>query len=197
MPVLPIPHPMDEVHGGKMFWCKLHSRFRGVQTCILGSYKQRFKPPLVVRVPRTTRGGRKKGKHGGYSPPTPPTRNNVPGPDQWAHRTPNTTQPGDTPAARKHPGQLQTKIQTIPIVRVPRTIGIEEKREKRKAWGAVRPQTPNQDVGWSQWARRRRLASLDPLLRSLDPISGRIAHQIRYNLGSYDIFPLGIPFNRS
>ena len=40
MPVLFFSHshPMDEVHGGKMFWRQLNSRFRGVQTRILGSY---------------------------------------------------------------------------------------------------------------------------------------------------------------
>ena len=38
MPVLPIPNPMDEVRGGKMFWRKLNSRFRGVRTRTLGSY---------------------------------------------------------------------------------------------------------------------------------------------------------------
>ena len=29
---------MDEVHGGGMFWCKSNSRFRSMQTRILGSY---------------------------------------------------------------------------------------------------------------------------------------------------------------
>ena len=37
-PVLPIPHPMDEVHGGKMFWRQLNSRFGNGQIRNLGSY---------------------------------------------------------------------------------------------------------------------------------------------------------------
>ena len=45
----------------------------------------------------------------------------------------------------------KTKIQTLPVARVPRATGREGKKE---AMGAIRPQTPNQDVGWSQWARR-------------------------------------------
>ena len=41
MPVLFFSHsnPMDEVRGGKMFWRKSNSRFRGVRTRNLGSYK--------------------------------------------------------------------------------------------------------------------------------------------------------------
>ena len=78
---------MDEVHGGKMFWCK--SEFA-----------------IWVR-------------------------------------------------ANPHPGQLQkNKVQPLSVVRVPRTTEREEKKGKKERMGAIRPQTPNQDVGWSQWARR-------------------------------------------
>ena len=45
----------------------------------------------VVRVPRTA--GREEW---GLFAPKPPTRNNIPGPYQWAHRTPDTTQ-AETP----------------------------------------------------------------------------------------------------
>ena len=38
IPVLPIPNPMDEVRGGKMFWCQLNSRFEYGQIRNLGSY---------------------------------------------------------------------------------------------------------------------------------------------------------------
>ena len=38
MPVLPIPHPMDEVRGDKMFWRQLNSRFGYGQIRNLGSY---------------------------------------------------------------------------------------------------------------------------------------------------------------
>ena len=93
----------------------------------------------VVRVPRTT-----EREEWWLFAPKPPTRNNVPGPYQWAHRTPDTTQ-----AARKHPGQLQTKIQTLPVARVPRTTGREGKRQEwglfapKPPTGAPRPQTPS------------------------------------------------------
>ena len=59
---------------------------------------------LPVAAFREQQGGKGKGSYGGFAP-IPPTRNNVPGPYQWAHRTPDTTQAGDTPAARKHPGR--------------------------------------------------------------------------------------------
>ena len=50
MPVLPNPNPMDEVHGDKMFWCKLNSRFGYGQTRILGRIQESYggsapKPP--------------------------------------------------------------------------------------------------------------------------------------------------------
>ena len=38
VPVLPNPNPMDEVHGGKMFWRQLNSRFGYGQIRNLGSY---------------------------------------------------------------------------------------------------------------------------------------------------------------
>ena len=50
-------------------------------------------------------------------------------------------------SAPKPPVKIK-KIQTRPAARVPRAIGREGKKE---SMGAVRPQTPNQDVGWSQW----------------------------------------------
>ena len=47
------------------------------------------------------------------------------------------------------PNPLENKkIQTLPVVRVPRTTGREGKKE---SMGAIRPHAPNQDVGWSQW----------------------------------------------
>ena len=93
---------------------------------------KRFKPSLLPAF-REQQGGKKKRKAWGLCPQTPnqdvgwsqwrdgryrfykpPTLYlfalaiaPVPGPDQWAHRTPDATQAGDTPTARKHPGQLQ------------------------------------------------------------------------------------------
>ena len=55
-----------------MFWRQLNSRFGYGQIRILGSYIKRFKPSLVVRVPRTTREGRKKGSMWWLLAPTPP-----------------------------------------------------------------------------------------------------------------------------
>ena len=59
--------------------------------------------------------------------------------------------------------------------------------------GAIRPQTPNQEL--SSWTSSvgslhtghdgSASASPDPLLRSLDPISGHIAYWTRRNLGNY------------
>ena len=71
----------------------------------LENKNKRFKPSLLSAF-REQQRGKEKRKEWGLFAPTPPTRNNVPGPDQWAHRTPDTTQAGDTPAARKHPGPL-------------------------------------------------------------------------------------------
>ena len=39
MTVLPNPNPMDEVHGDKMFWRQLNSRFGYWQIRNLGSYR--------------------------------------------------------------------------------------------------------------------------------------------------------------
>ena len=72
----------------------------------------------------------------------------------------------------------KTKIQTLPAVRVPRTTGREGKREKREAWGLFVPKPLTRmsvgrnghDGAGGAWP--------DPLLRSLDPISGRIAHKL-------------------
>ena len=84
MPVLPIPNPMDEVRGG------IFIRFAEVLVrCLCFHFspyvvhavsKNHFKLGTwavtkiqtlpVVRVPRTT-GREKRGRMGGYSPPTP------------------------------------------------------------------------------------------------------------------------------
>ena len=56
MPVLPIPNPMDEVRGGKMFWRQLNSRFAYGQIRHLGSYKD-SNPP---RCPRSANNGNKR-----------------------------------------------------------------------------------------------------------------------------------------
>ena len=77
---------------------------------------KRFKPSLLPAC-REQQGGKEKRQAWGLFAPIPPTRNNVPGPDQWAHRTPDTTQAGDTPTARKHPGQLHKKIHIPPLPR--------------------------------------------------------------------------------
>ena len=45
---------MDEVHGGKMFWRQLNSRFGYGQIRILGSYLAFFPSLPVVRGTRTT-----------------------------------------------------------------------------------------------------------------------------------------------
>ena len=79
----PFPNPMDEVHGGKMFWRQLNSRFRGVQTRILGSCRKRFKPALLPAF-REQQGGKKKGKkgsYGGFAPIAPENKKirNCPG----------------------------------------------------------------------------------------------------------------------
>ena len=50
--------------------------------------------PSPLSAFREQRGGKGKRKAWGLFAPKPPTRNNVPGPDQLAHRTPDTTQPG-------------------------------------------------------------------------------------------------------
>ena len=49
---------------------------------------------------------------------------------------------------------LQQRFNPLPIAAFREQQG---GKGKRKLWG-LRPQTPNQDVGWSQWARRRSLA---------------------------------------
>ena len=59
---------------------------------------KRFKPSLLSAF-REQQGGKGKRKAWGLFAPKPPTRNRVPGPHQWAHRTPDTTQAGDTPTA--------------------------------------------------------------------------------------------------
>ena len=44
-----------------------------------------------------------------------------------------------------------TKIQTLSAFREQQG---GKGKGKKESMGAVRPQTPNQDIGWSQWARR-------------------------------------------
>ena len=63
-------------------------------------------------------------------------------------------------------------------VRVPRTTGREE-------WGLFAPKPPTRMSIGRNGHDGAGAASPDPLLRSLDPISGRIAHRTRHNLGSY------------
>ena len=64
-------------------------------------------------------------------------------------------------------------------------------KEKRQEWGLFAPKPPTRMSVGRNGRDGSAGASPDPLLRSLDPISGRIAHQIRYklpenNLGSYN-----------
>ena len=68
MPVLPNTPPMDEVHGIEFFFgVSRILRFRGVQTCILGSYNKRFKPSLLPAF-REQQGWREKESYGGEAP---------------------------------------------------------------------------------------------------------------------------------
>ena len=91
----PIPHPMDEVRGFFYSFCRALVRclcFRFSTYVVHAVSENHFKPaswavtikdsnPLCC--PRSA--NNREGKNGGYSPPRPPTRNNVPGPDQFGH----------------------------------------------------------------------------------------------------------------
>ena len=77
--------------------------------------------PSLLPAFRKQQGGKKKGEEWGLFAPKPLTRNNVPGPYQFGRNACSTR----------------------------RNLGSYE--EKKESMGAVRPQPPNQDVGWSQW----------------------------------------------
>ena len=101
---------------------------------------KRFKPFLLSAF-REQQEGKGKRKAWGLFAPKPPARNNVPGPDQLAHRTPNTTQAGDTPTARKHPGQLQ-RFKPFLLSAFHEQ---QEGKGKRKAWGLFAPKPPTRN----------------------------------------------------
>ena len=142
MPVLPIPHPMDEVRGGKMFWRKSNSRFPGMAS---RSRSERDAMPVL---------------------PIPHPMDEVRGGKMFWRKSNSRFRGVQT----LHPGQLQKNKDSNPPC-CPRSANNRAGR-----MGAIRPQPPNQDVGWSQWAHDGSAnASPDPLLRSLDPIS--LAHR--------------------
>ena len=165
MPVLFFSHsnPMDKVHGG------ISIRFAVVLVClpmlspfhvgspcgeresfqarILSSYKQRFIIPPCCPRSANNREGRKKGKNGGYSPPPPPTRNNVPGPDQFGSPHVRHDTSWGHPSCPKTSWAVTIKDSSPPCC--PRSANNREGR-----MGAIRPQTPDQGIDWSQWAGR-------------------------------------------